>query len=636
MSEAVCGICKEKSKNFVTVCDKKFHETCLDQLITKISTCPSCKNAANCNPRLEAFLATFTGTEEQVNKLDKEFILTLFYSKYCGYSVEPVLRRYLLLGGDIDTLLHLAIENSNEELVKTLLKNGAKIDASNEEGQTPLHIACKKLILPIIKLLIEAGADTKIKDNEGCPPYFYALNSKDKDFEVIKYLLETGAGDLNAEDKYDGNCLNYAVKNGSLELLLFLIGKGVKIIVQRRRFGLVHEAAASKKLEILRHLVEVIHVPCDMSEYDGMTPLIIAARNGSVEMVKILLKNGAKPFKKDHDEASPLTYAVLRNHYEVAELLLKHSTRTINDAPFIDSPPIFMALAEGNIKMAELLFSYRANISLKSREGWNIVEFMCAHNVLREGLEFLLRRTKLSFQAFMGKYAPNSKPLILLASSRLATHSVKKLIELGFDVKEQDDNLNTALHLACKSSNYELVDGLASTSTGNSELVDFLLKCGLDPLARNKYGETPLLYVINTPVLKRVLESCPNPLEVEKPGDNLLPVGFVARAAVQRSIESVKLLINHGADVNIPSPEGITAMHCACQYKNLEMIDVLVKAGFKLNEPFRSRPACRVTLPLAYALALGDEGVTKILIEKGASLEYARDWATKNSSSSQN
>ena len=135
MLDAVCGICKEKTNDFVIICNKEFHETCLDLLLTNVSSCSSCKNALTCNPRIERFLTGFTGTEEQLNKLDEEFILTLFVSKYFDYPVERVLNRFLVLKGDINTtnsnkasLLHLAAENSNEEFVKALLKSGAKID----------------------------------------------------------------------------------------------------------------------------------------------------------------------------------------------------------------------------------------------------------------------------------------------------------------------------------------------------------------------------------------------------------------------------------------------------------------------------------------------------------------------------
>ena len=134
----------------------------------------------------------------------------------------------------------------------------------------------------------------------------------------------------------------------------------------------------------------------------------------------------------------------------------------------------------------------------------------------------------------MAQFAPNSKSLILLACSRGATESVKKLVELGFDLKEKDEKLNTALHLACKSNDYELVNYSDSISTDKYELVNFLLNCGLNPLERNMNNETPppLSFHIDTPLLKRILESCPNPVEVEIQKDTILPIGYVARAAV--------------------------------------------------------------------------------------------------------
>lgn len=41
----------------------------------------------------------------------------------------------------MDTSLHLAIRNGDNDLVKLFIENGANVDAVNQQGQTGLHLA---------------------------------------------------------------------------------------------------------------------------------------------------------------------------------------------------------------------------------------------------------------------------------------------------------------------------------------------------------------------------------------------------------------------------------------------------------------------------------------------------------------
>jgi ankyrin repeat protein len=64
----------------------------------------------------------------------------------------------------------------------------------------------------------------------------------------------------------------------------------------------------------------------------GMRPLHIAARNGYLEIVELLLEHGANPNVQDNDGRTPLHYAVENCHVGVARVLLDHGADpTIRD-----------------------------------------------------------------------------------------------------------------------------------------------------------------------------------------------------------------------------------------------------------------------------------------------------------------
>jgi ankyrin repeat protein len=86
-------------------------------------------------------------------------------------------------------------------------------------------------------------------------------------------------------------------------------------------------------------------------------------------------------------------------------------------------------------------------------------------------------------------------------------------------------------------------------------------------------------------------------------------------------IESVKLLLDAGADVNAAESFGNTALAISVywQYHNLELFDLLIKAGADVDTHKEPNPT-----PLCYAAQNGLSEVARILVRAGADCN-ARD-----------
>jgi Ankyrin repeats (3 copies) len=69
--------------------------------------------------------------------------------------------------------LHLAAENSNVLIVSFLLRcEGIDVDAVNVSGQTALNIAARTGSAAIAQLLLKSGADVYITSDQGHTPFF--------------------------------------------------------------------------------------------------------------------------------------------------------------------------------------------------------------------------------------------------------------------------------------------------------------------------------------------------------------------------------------------------------------------------------------------------------------------------------
>ena len=76
------------------------------------------------------------------------------------------------------------------EEIQRLLELGADIDVRNYKGKTGLHYAAKAGFLKVINLLIENGATLDATDKEGETPLFDAIRSTIKDSEKQRAALE--------------------------------------------------------------------------------------------------------------------------------------------------------------------------------------------------------------------------------------------------------------------------------------------------------------------------------------------------------------------------------------------------------------------------------------------------------------
>jgi ankyrin repeat protein len=119
-------------------------------------------------------------------------------------------------------LIAAAVEG-NIARVKTLLDEGADINAQNSKGMTPLHIAVESDSPLNVERIVNLGADVNARDNRGWTPLHLAafLNST----KAISILLDGGAN-VNARDNESKTPLDVAADYRRVEAAKLLLERG--------------------------------------------------------------------------------------------------------------------------------------------------------------------------------------------------------------------------------------------------------------------------------------------------------------------------------------------------------------------------------------------------------------------------
>jgi ankyrin repeat protein len=190
------------------------------------------------------------------------------------------------------TALHSAVFGQQEAAVKFLLDRGANPNIRCEGDYAfPLHFAAEKLHFPIIRLLIEHGADP-IGEGDyhelGVIGWATAWDYIHANREIVDYLTAHGAR----------HNIFSAVAVGEVEIIRKLIAQSPGDLerrmdmVSKRRYPL-HLAVVKKQAEALSTLLD-LGAHMEALDEVGFTALDQAAFRGETAMARILLDRGAK------------------------------------------------------------------------------------------------------------------------------------------------------------------------------------------------------------------------------------------------------------------------------------------------------------------------------------------------------
>ncbi len=132
--------------------------------------------------------------------------------------------------GDGMTALHWAARHGDVELARTLVYAGANLKATTRlGGLTPLLMASQIGDSAVIEVLLKAGADAKTATTNGTTPLMFAAASGR--VEAVKLLLAHGA-DINAKESARGEtALMFAAAYGHVDAIQALVAGGADVKV---------------------------------------------------------------------------------------------------------------------------------------------------------------------------------------------------------------------------------------------------------------------------------------------------------------------------------------------------------------------------------------------------------------------
>ena len=464
-----------------------------------------------------------------------------------------------------------AAEQRDAASVRALLQTGVDVNTAQIDGTTALHWAAHHDDAETVALLVRAGADVDVVNRYGVPPLAQA--STNGNAAIVKLLLEAGA-DANTTMKGGETVLMLAARSGNAETVQALLARGADPNSrQRRGQTALMWAAAEGHTAAVRALIEA-GADLNAQVDSGFTPFFFAVREGQLDVVQAFLELGV--------DVNAMLQPAERQPAEGRRRYRRSRTST---------SPLLLAVQNAHFELAIALVDAGAD-----------------PNDMRTGLTPLhtipgVRKPDSSD----GSDGAPPRGAGGLSSADFVREIVKRGVNVNFRLPENERRLPGTSSRLKRGGSTPL---LFAADRSDVPLMLLLMELGADPLLPNFNNTTPLLAAAGV--------GTQEPLE--EAGEE------------SEALEAVKLMLEHGADINTVNNDGDTAMHGAVYNISPLVVKLLSERGadpqvWKNPNKFGRTPlyiaegySGRLQRPDARSI----EAITELMLAAGLSTEGKR------------
>ncbi|XP_030749052.1 serine/threonine-protein phosphatase 6 regulatory ankyrin repeat subunit A-like isoform X1 [Sitophilus oryzae] len=498
------------------------------------------------------------------------------------------------------TPLHMCCLSGYVECCRKFLQTGVDLNEKDDSGRTPSHCAAYKGSIECLDLLTSNGADFKLKDNfdrlplhyaaaqghfqcvftlvgigspindrdiEGCTPLHLAA-AYDHQAKCVEYLLSHKA-DTKITDNKGFSALHYAIACGNIEAVKLLIDI-VEDTVFHKGDGSpdvtpLHLAAKLGNVEVLKSVLTKYN-DVNIQTNQGITPLILVAREGHIQSIHFLLRFGAKVSLSDNiNLMTAVHYSAKNGHSLCLTLLLQNSEsqEVVNMLDRQQRTALMLAVSGNHIECVQALLKCGADPNIVDKD-----EHSCLFRAVVNGQHDVVQLLLVN-KAEVKTRDVNGKTVLHLA----AACGHLKCLQLITDYMEEGDILSrdnqdcTVLHWACYHGHMNCVEHLLSKNVFKELIGNCYSPVHCASFSGSEMCLEQLINYFGKEVVHLRDEKQRTPLHI---------------AAVHGHTECAKLLLSNGAQSQVVDEEGRTPFIVAAQYGQSNVAELLLTHNIDL------------------------------------------------------
>ncbi|KAL9643595.1 hypothetical protein ABK040_010207 [Willaertia magna] len=540
-----------------------------------------------------------TGLHIATNNKDENMIKTLLAIEVVHPSKKGVIKRMNVDCIDDKGLrpIDIAFNNYNASIVKLLMENGSSLDFEeirSESNLTILHEAAAQGDVKRLTFLNELGQSPYKRDiNSGKTILHYAVANNKKD--VIEYYLKMkfDLSLLYSEDVLGRTPIDECCSTQNWELLKLLITKCNADVnyIAKDGLTLINRYSYLNNMEIVDKLIGLKAKPNTTDRF-GNTAIHWAVSANSKELVKYFMDKKLSVNDQNLQGNTCLHICAYIGNLEIAELILSEKKVVVNQLNNQKRTPLQEAASRGHVALIELLINKGANIHQEDNNGMTALQ-IALNEEQQDTALVLLRFGSNVDRKFVGYVRDDTVGDSIYALSTRG--AIYKAINPGYNtilqqaicckytevVKEMTKKKELKLEERDENGFTPLLNAI---KIQNIEMVDFLLRAGADVNAFDEKGKnSPILLASalgNVDICNLLLSNKASLNEVSDVEENK---SALHNACKNGSIEVVKKLLENEANISATDKYNRTPLFDACEKDRPEICELLMEKGSNVD-----------------------------------------------------
>ena len=470
-----------------------------------------------------------------------------------------------------EKLLFFAAKNGDIKTVQTLIKQGVNVNATTPNKWTALMLAALHGQTETVRCLLGHRTKGHRAKRQVANPYATLKNSA-----MDAFLL--------------------AVRSGNADTVRLLLDKVSIDINHQSEYELI-----------------------DYERYTIMpTPLMLAARYGHTDVMKLLIEKGADVSIIE----KALSLVTKHGHIASVRLLFELGLANANSTDHWETPILTIASGNGHKDLVQFLLDNGAEVNrLGGFWGYETAIRDAVFGNHIEIVQLLLDAgADVNLGDKIGNLKLNNAQPVLVSymvcdtyGEKINMDMLKLLLDAGANVNAMDNLHETALYKAAENGDIDavrllldygadvnlgretpLIAALSDDSKNMHAIVQLLIDNGADVHRCTDIGlwSTVMLAAVNHPeCLQLLIDAGADINYVCRCTTDYYQYTALLWAAEEGITESVKILLANGADIHAKNKCGRTALDLAMMGQHTEIIQLLQAAGAKNSENYSPQTA---------------------------------------------
>ena len=342
----------------------------------------------------------------------------------------------------------------------------------------------------MFNFLLDLGLDVKLHEDDSefiSSLLKVAIKQNDEDF--VKFILDSGA-EVNEVDKYGGSPLSEGVMGGNLNIIKALISNGADIdLCDSGGDSMLGIAVKYQRPEVMEFLINN-GLKLDHVNSQGYSILNLAVKHGSIKELEVLVKHGIELNGREN----VLAFIAAFGNLEMASFLIDNGANVNGKRIYSDQEtPLMRAVRGGHLDMVKLLVEKGADLEENRGYGQGYLLELAIDYGNVKILEYLL---SVGVRDKDNKRVENTLLMSSLGSV-LRYDLIDCMVKGGIDVNAQNKDGRTVLMKAVERKDEKLVKQLLDLGA-DVDIVDKTDRKAID------YAKDEVKYlIVNEKIKKR-------------------------------------------------------------------------------------------------------------------------------------